>query len=185
MNLPAVILAGGKSKRMGTDKTQLIYKGKSLLQHSIDLLQAFSDNIIISSNRPLRINFPVFSDSIPDAGPLGGLFTALSLVKEQKLIVLAADMPLLTPAVIEYLLKKADFNKQINIFSVNNKWQPLVGIYDTSLLPIIKNQITHKDYKLHHLLQKSSLHLIDGSKFAMQFMNVNSPAEWQKLNKNE
>ena len=179
--LSAIILAGGKSKRMGTDKTQLIYNNKTLLEHTIDLLLPFSTDILISGTIRQQTGYPVIPDEIQDVGPLGGLYTCLTQIKNKQAIVLPADMPLLTHHIIEYLIHSADFNKNVNIFKTNEQWQTLVGIYSKDILPLIKDQIKEKNYKLRHLLQKSSLHLIDGSKFAKQFINVNSPDQWRKL----
>jgi molybdopterin-guanine dinucleotide biosynthesis protein A len=179
--LSAIILAGGKSKRMGTDKTKLIYNNKTLLQHTIDLLLPFSTDIIISGNIRQHTGYPVIPDTIPDAGPLGGLYTCLRQINNKQAIVLPADMPLLTHHIIKYLIDSADYQKDVNIFKTNEQWQTLVGIYSKDILPLIQNQIQLKDYKLRHLLQKSSLNLIDGSKFVKQFINVNSPDQWRKL----
>ena len=184
MQLSAIIIAGGKSRRMGFDKTKMIYQGQSMLQKSVELAGYFSTDIIISSNRLPEMDIPVLADKIPDIGPLGGLHTCLKRIKNPKALVLPADMPLLDEQVLEYLIKKADFQKDINIFQAEGRWHPLVGIYDKNILPLIEKQIAEKDYKLRNLLQKSAFHLIDGSSFAGKFININTPEEWAKLQAN-
>ena len=186
MQLSAIIIAGGKSSRMGSDKTKMIYRGQSLLQKAMELAGHFSADVIISSNGQVNTNaeLSVFADEIPDIGPLGGLYTCLKHIKNRKTLVLPADMPLLDKNVLEYLIKKADFQKDVNIFQVEGRRHPLVGIYDQNLLPLIEKQIADKDYKLRNLLQKSAFHLIDGSSFTAKFININTPDEWAKLQAN-
>ena len=184
MQLSAIIIAGGKSRRMGTDKTQLIWQGKTLLQKAVDLLQNFTNDIVISANVKLQTDYPVIPDKQKNMGPMGGLQAGLQAIRYSKVLVLPADMPLLDKSVIEILIQKADEQKDINVFNTGNRMQMLVGIYDKNILPLIEKQIAEKDYKLRNLLQKSAYHLIDGSSFAGKFINVNTPDEWEKLQAN-
>ncbi len=181
MQLSAIIIAGGKSKRMGFDKTNIVYQGKTFLQNAVDLLRTFSDDIIISSNQALSTAIPVIPDVITDMGPIGGLYACLPKIKYDKSLVIPVDMPLLNAEIINHMIQNADFQKDINIFQVADKLQSLVGIYDKNTVQLMAKQIEQKDYKLRHLLQKSAYHLIDGSKFATQFINVNSPEELAKI----
>ena len=177
MKLTGVIIAGGKSTRMGFDKSQIVYKGKSFLQNAIDLLTPFVDEIIISSNTITHPKYWVVNDSYFDAGPLGGIHASLLNTRTQKALMLPVDMPLLSRQAIELLLSGVDGAKQASIFEVQDRWQSLVGVYDVSLLPIIEAQLKKKDYKLKHLLQKSVVQLINGDRFAGEFVNVNSRDE--------
>jgi len=186
MKISAIIIAGGKSRRMGLDKTRLQWQGKTLLENAVALAQFFSDDIVISSNTPVATGWPVIPDLIKNAGPLGGLHATLSEIRYQKALVLPVDMPLLNREVISYLWQHIDSKKDLQVFKTPNRLQMLVGIYDKNLLPLIEKQITNKDYKLRNLLQKSAYQLIDGSKFARQFININTPGDWEKLRqKNE
>jgi len=181
MQFSALIIAGGKSKRMGFDKTKQLFKGKSFLQRSIELLQFFSDDILISYNDELSVPFRVIPDQIKNIGPLGGLHATLPLARHQHCLVLAADMPLVNRKTIAYLISNADFQKQINILKTNEGYQMLTGIYNKNIFPLIERQIIEKDYKLSHLLQKSTFHLIDSHKFDLDLVNINTRDDLIKL----
>ncbi len=184
MQLSAIIIAGGKSRRMGIDKKKMIYRNQTLLQKTVALAEYFTHDIIISSNNPNELFYRTIADEIDDIGPLGGLFSCLKYAQQQHILVLPVDMPLLDKQIIQYLLNQADKQKMINVYNVNNRLQMLVGIYNKGILPLIEKQIELKDYKLRNLLQKSAYHLIDGSNFADKFININTPEQWAALQKN-
>ena len=78
-NITGIILAGGKSSRMGTDKGFVMYKNKAFIQHIIEAIHPLVDEIIIVSNNP---DYDVFklkrvNDIIENAGPLAGVYTGL------------------------------------------------------------------------------------------------------------
>ena len=77
--MTAIILAGGKSRRMGTDKALLEIEGISLLNKAIQLCEQVCDTIIISSNHSGHkvFGYPVVADEIANCGPLGGIYSCL------------------------------------------------------------------------------------------------------------
>jgi len=182
MKLSGLILAGGKSRRMGRDKAQIIFDNQSFLDNTVRLVENFTNDIVISSNQSPVTYYPVIADIYKNVGPIGGLFTGLQAVKNDFVLVLPVDMPLLNKTVLNYLLEHINPNKKINVFHLNNRPQMLTGIYNKDVLPVIKKQIMQKDYKLQHLLHKVSFKLIDASPYKNVFINVNSPDELNRLN---
>ena len=182
MNITGVVMAGGKSSRMGFDKAGILYNNLTFLQRSIDLLSHFTPDILVSSNMHLSNEYNIIPDEIENIGPLSGLYSCLRKTKYDKVLVVPVDMPLLDKEVIAYLLKNADLSKSATIFQVHGRKHPLVGIYDVSLVSQIHSQIIKKDYKLLNLLQMSSCQVVSGDRFAHKFVNVNSPDELSKLN---
>ena len=183
MNLLAAgILAGGKSTRMGEDKAMLLYKEQTLLQHAIDLLTPFGKRLYVSSNVTYTdLKVPIVFDSIKDIGPIGGIYSLLKEIKTQKLILTAVDTPLLTPKIIQYLLDNYDEKAKITVLKTTDGLQMLVGIYDTSLVPIIEKQIAKKDYKLAHLIDYAKTQILDATAFSDSFINVNTKGEFKKI----
>ena len=181
MKVSGIIIAGGKSSRMGFDKTQILYRGNTFMQHAISLLAQFTDDILISYHKDTKFPYRVYTDEIPGTGPIGGLFTCLQHIQNSHAIVIPVDMPLLDAEVLNFLLKQSDNQKDINVFQSGNYPQMLVGLYHKNIVSVLKKQIERKDYKLQNLLQKSSYQFIPGDKFATRFMNVNSPGELSKL----
>ena len=82
-HITGIILAGGKSSRMGTDKGFVIYKNKAFIQHIIEAINPLVDDIIIISNNPDYDVFRLkrFDDIIENAGPLAGVYTGLHFTK--------------------------------------------------------------------------------------------------------
>src|SRR4030042_5246396 len=102
-----VILAGGKSIRMGKDKCRLPFGDGTLLSSSINLLRrVVSDYVVIadSEDRYSDVCVPVWGDLKPGIGPLGGIFTAFTKSKSSYIIVIACDMPFLEPEFLEYMV---------------------------------------------------------------------------------
>jgi len=183
MDITGVVIAGGKSKRMGFDKAGIKIGDVTFLQSAVNLLHNFFDDVLISSNTSGDDNPITVKDIIQDIGPMGGIYTCLQEVSSQKILVVPVDLPLLDKKLISYLLTSANWHKQATVFEVKGRLQPLVGLYDVSLLPLMRNQINKKDYKLHHLLQMSSCQIVNGDIFADKFVNINTQEELVRLKK--
>ena len=182
MKISGIVIAGGKSLRMGTDKSSLVFQNQSFLNRAISLLQNFTDDIIVSTNDKIKaINYKTIPDAIHNTGPISGLYTCLSHIKYDIALIIPVDMPLLTTEVLTYLLKQADFSKKVNIFRTNDRLQMLTGLYHKDLVPVLKQQIDTGDFKLRNLLKKTSHHIIDAGDFSSQFVNINTPESLQKI----
>ena len=182
MKISGILIAGGKSKRMGTDKSLLTYGQQSFVERAANLLLQFTDDLLISSNTDYPdFTYKFVSDNTPNTGPIGGLYTCLPYIKYDSALVIPVDMPLLTTEVFAFLLQQANFSKKINIFRANNRLQMLTGLYHKDLIPIIKQQIDAGDYKLQNLLKKTPHHIINAGDFSAQFININTPESLQKL----
>jgi molybdenum cofactor guanylyltransferase len=98
----ALVLAGGLSTRMGHDKALLPWQGRPLLDHMIGLArEAGIDHVYVSGDRPGYRSIP---DMTPGLGPLGGLASAAAALPDGRLLVLAVDMPRLTPDLLRALM---------------------------------------------------------------------------------
>lgn len=112
MNFSAVILAGGKSSRMGRDKAELTLAGETLLERQLKLVHAVGATEVFISGRVgtdySRFGCPVLTDNFPQAGPLAGIESALHICRYPLLLVLAVDMPQMTAAVLARLKEASD-----------------------------------------------------------------------------
>ncbi len=181
-SLATGIIAGGKSTRMGKDKAMLLFKEQTLLQHAIDLLKPFGNQLYVSSNvKYTDLKVALVSDVIKDIGPIGGIYSLLKEMKTKKLLLTAVDTPLLTPEIIQYLLDNYDKKAEITALKTTDGLQMLVGIYDKSLVPIIEKQIAKGDYKLAHLIANAKTQILDATRFSERFVNVNTKNEFIKI----
>ncbi len=102
----AIILAGGASTRMGTDKAFLELDGAPLIGRVLERVRALADDVVISANDPARfaaLDVRVVPDALPNAGPLAGICAGLETVAHASAIVVACDMPLLNVALLDYM----------------------------------------------------------------------------------
>lgn len=106
----AVILAGGKSRRMGRDKAFLEFDGQFLIERVIARVSQVCDAVSIVSNDLdlyARFGVPVMGDVYPNKGSLGGIFTGLQSTREEYVLVVACDMPFLNEALLRHLISLA------------------------------------------------------------------------------
>lgn len=183
MKVSGIVIAGGKSLRMGKDKSSLKYRNQSFLDRAIGLLQNFTGDLIVSTNDKLKNkNVKVQQDAVQNAGPLGGLYTCLPQIKNDRALVIPVDMPLLSVEVLQYLLQQADIRKKITVFQAGGRVQMLTGLYHKDIVPVLKKQLAAGDYKLRNLLQKVPSQIVEAADFTPLFVNINTPGELQKLN---
>lgn len=96
MRILGLILAGGQSRRMGSDKALLVLSGETLLTRALRRLGPQVAGLAISANVPIATDFPVLADEIPDQGPLGGVLAGLAHAKAQgftHVVTVAVDTP--------------------------------------------------------------------------------------------
>jgi len=144
------ILAGGNSSRMGRDKALLPWNGKPLISHAAETLRALFQDVCICGGTGDRYGFlglPVLPDIVPQRGPLGGIHTALSYALPASVFVLSCDMPLVSRSLIEYILKFPS-SAPTKVAAPHGRIQPLCGVYHTSCLPLIEQELKHRRLKL-------------------------------------
>jgi len=181
MKVSGIIIAGGKSSRMGFDKAGIIFKEQRFIDRAIGLLEKFTNDIIISSHKDYQTKYPSQKDKITGTGAIGGLYSCLPKTKYDISIVIPIDMPLLSEAVISFLLKNADTNKDINVIKTDAYLQMLVGLYHKNIVPVLEQQIKEKNYQLKQLTKLIDTHLINADIYSRLFINVNNPDELKKL----
>jgi molybdopterin-guanine dinucleotide biosynthesis protein A len=130
-NITGIILAGGKSSRMGTDKGLLKLDGVQFIERIINTMKPLVNDIIIVSNNPDydQFDYKCIKDSIKDAGPLAGLYTGLEHSKTEYNLVLSCDVPLINSSVLNLLIKGIDETSDIIQIKSNNRTMPLIAIY--------------------------------------------------------
>ncbi|HEX2617972.1 MAG TPA: molybdenum cofactor guanylyltransferase, partial [Flavobacteriales bacterium] len=100
-----VVLAGGKSTRMGQDKALLEVNGKPLLVHALDRLRPHVQELLLIGDprKYGKLHAACIADDLQDLGPLGGIVTAMNHAKHDKLLVLACDVPGVNDALLHQL----------------------------------------------------------------------------------
>lgn len=184
-----VVLAGGQSSRMGSDKANLILKNKTLLQNACELLKAAgASNVLISRNVKCA-NGQYIPDIYPDSGPLGGIYSTL-MATEQDILVTAVDMPLLTCTLLSQIASAGSDNShfqtnqpQIHAWHFENEPLPLY-IRNTQsvkrhLKQLLINANSHKSIK--HFTRSIGVQTLKCDK-AHALVNTNTPAQFKAVN---
>ena len=187
MDLTVAILAGGRSKRMGSDKALLTIEGIPLLQRVINAAHTLADARIIISNSPTTHSpflWPLFPDRFPDAGPLGGLATALHHATTSHLLLLACDMPNLTPPLLQYLIDQPRASHGVIIPEDENGLQPLCAVYSRSVLPLAEDTIEQGQLSMQTFVGRIDARVVNREKWDSHseghdpFANFNTPEEY-------
>ena len=153
----ALIMAGGKSTRLGRDKASETLLGRPMLQHVIDRVTPVVDEIVvvkargqtlpeISSELPLR----VAEDLHPDCGPLGGIYTGLSSTAAGRCLAVACDMPLLSePLLRELLRRSAECDVVMPVLQYP---EPLHAVYSRACIDPIRARLETRQLKITNFL---------------------------------
>ncbi|ULC58496.1 molybdenum cofactor guanylyltransferase [Flaviramulus sp. BrNp1-15] len=130
-DITGIILAGGKSSRMGTDKGFLKLNKKHFVQYSIEALQPLvSDIIIVSDNSDYdAFGYKRVNDIVKHAGPVSGIYSGLEASKTEYNLVLSCDIPLINSKLLQTLIKGIDSSSDVIQIESNGKTMPLIALY--------------------------------------------------------
>ena len=185
------IMAGGKSSRMGTDKSFVELLDKPMIEHLIERTSDLGQSAtILITNQPddyAHLQFPMYADVIPEKGSLGGIYTALYHSQTPYTLVLACDMPFVQPKLLQYLIQvteKGDFD--VVVPRVNSYPQGFHAIYHQRCLPHIKQKLDEDRLKVIGFYDKVIVRTIDEDEYQefdthrLSFLNINTPEELQE-----
>jgi molybdopterin-guanine dinucleotide biosynthesis protein A len=139
-HITGIILAGGKSSRMGTDKGFLLLNKEPFVKYSIDALEPLVFEIIIVSDNEAYDVFGVkrVDDIMKDAGPIAGIYSGLVASKNEYNIILSCDIPLVNSNLLKKLVLAIDDTSEIIQVESNGKSMPLIAMYKKSCMNIFK-----------------------------------------------
>jgi molybdopterin-guanine dinucleotide biosynthesis protein A len=185
MDLSAVVLAGGQSRRMGRDKAWVEFNGKPLIVHAIEKLRQIGVAEIFISGRAgtdyQSLGCPVLLDPEPGLGPLAGIERALAACRSPRLLALAVDLPGMTAEFLKALADECGPDCGI-VPELKGRLEPLAAIYPAScsaLAPQCLNSTQRgaADFAKKCIQQGAMRILPVGESLAPQFANWNSPAD--------
>ena len=180
MNTTGIILAGGESSRMGSDKGLQNLCGKPLIYYAIEALSGLCGDIIISSSSAYQeFGFPVVKDEFPGIGPMGGIYSALRQSKTDNNLVLSCDLPFVSKELLSFILENASGFQVVVPWQGNRHYEPLCGFYRLSVLNQMSAYIQKENYKLPDLFEEININrlIINDSMYFYSenlFFNVNS-----------
>lgn len=181
MTIGCVILAGGKSSRMGTDKALLAMEDKNFIMKLCDTFSFFEEKMIARGyrNEMQGVTWPVIPDIYPEHGPIGGLHGALSSCCSDALFCIPCDMPLIRPEVFEKLLKPMDKDVDAVIaVTEDGKYHPLCGIYKKQAAKVMEEQILNNSNRMMQVIKKIRVEYVKLNSEEDGLYNINTPKEY-------
>lgn len=183
MQITGIILAGGKSTRMGTDKALLKINEETLLSRAVNLCKSVCSQVLISSN---SVDHEIeeikrIPDEIINCGPIGGIYSCLKHAENDWSFVISVDAVFVTTEFVSFLVSRAN-NKYDTVVPVHGKGkEPLIALYNKSALPFLKKNLKNGIYKMHHLLEIVNTNFVDSQTWIERhpkiFYNINFPGD--------
>jgi len=186
-DVTGVLLAGGKSTRMGQDKRFLCIGGQTLLERGLCAMCALFERVCVviaqdGLSPPAQV--PVFRDVVPDCGSLGGLYTGLREASTSYIFVAACDMPFLNANLVKYMIGLKE-DADIVVASWKARLQPIHAVYSKRCMGSFEDMIDRQEVKIQEVFKQPSLTV----RFVLEnevsqidpegrsFININNPAD--------
>ena len=180
-----LLLSGGKSTRMGTDKASLTLDGKPFWAHMLDKARLLGlEQFYISGASPLSPDAKTVPDRYPDRGPLGGLHAGLLSAKTPYCLVLPVDAPTVPGNILEALIthheQSPDKNKAL-IWEHGDRQEPLIAIYPAAMAQTIEDLIREKSAPVFRALDRWGYESLRLETDEAQILNINTPELYEKI----
>ena len=197
--ITAIILSGGKSSRMGENKSLMKLGNNTVIERVVKLMQTLFPEVILITNTPEEYKFieiPIYRDIYINRGPIAGIHSGLLNSKTENNFIISCDIPLITSEIINYIV---DFETQspITVCKADGFIQQLAGKYSKSILPEIENilglqreeklspNMKKKRYSLLSLLEIVGAEVIEANDLDFYkegtFLNMNRQEDYNKI----
>lgn len=172
-----IILAGGRSRRMGRDKWGLKLNGKTFLDWQVEKLRALGiEDILLSGGAlPPRPGARVIPDRYPGQGPLAGLHACLSAAA----LALSVDTPLVPLEALQALLDAHEGG--VTYLRHGGRTEPLIAVYDRSLTPETEALLARGELRVGALLERGTCRAVDYAGEEALLQNCNTPEDFQRF----
>lgn len=189
----AVILAGGKSSRMGEDKLKLPFRGKTLLEAAVERFSNSFDNVYVSVSDAEKypyVKARKIEDIYKGCGPLAGLHAALKQTVDEGVFLVAADLPFSDPEAAKKIIDLTGNNDAALLLDEEGRYEPLFAYYKRNVLPVIEALLKNGEYRMASALETISLKTLTkedlGSLWSNNLLlNINRIDDYRRLTEME
>jgi len=182
------IMAGGKSSRMGTDKSFVPLLGKPMITHVVERLTGLGqDETFLITNRPddyAHLGLPMYNDVVPDKGSLGGIYSAVHYSRNLYTLVVACDMPFVNPILLEYMIVLSNSETfDVIVPRVEGYPEGLHAIYGKACMEVIRSKLDADQLKVIGFYADVRVRYLDEVEYTpldpkgLSFRNINTPDE--------
>ena len=191
MGMTSIILAGGRSSRLGRNKALQVVGGKTLIQWAVDRLATLSTDIIIATGHGEAIpclsgaRIEIVADICPGKGPLAGIYSGLLTSSSRRAIVIGCDTPFVSVGLLTYMTRKSP-GFDIVAPRMKEKVEPLCAVYSKNCLAPIRQLLNQNELKIIELYPLVTVRYIEEAvidKFDpehLSFFNINTQADLDK-----
>ncbi len=183
-SITGIVLAGGKSSRMGSDKSELKFRNQTFIEHSIKALEGITSDIIIVSNNEKHdsLGYTRINDVITDFGPVAGIYSGLFNSKTTYNIVLSCDIPLINTSTLQQLINAIDGKSDSIQFEYQNKTTPLIALYTKNCLSKFKHALENKVHRLQSVVNTCNpKNILLSEKDATHIQNINTQEDLKAI----
>jgi molybdenum cofactor guanylyltransferase len=181
-----VILAGGKSRRMGgSPKALLPFGGRPLIEHIAETLRSVLPNCLVVTNTPdlyAFLGLPMVGDVFPEGGSLGGIYSGLRAAPGDHALCVACDMPFLSAPLVTHLAGRAA-EADVVIPDAGGELQTLHAVYGKACLPPMERRLRSGQLRIAGLFDDVRVQRVPADEVARfadpdtAFLNLNTPED--------
>jgi len=177
-----MVLAGGRSSRLGVDKASVPVGGRRLLDRVLSVLTNCFDDVVVigctgGSREAKRVRF--VEDESPGLGPLGGLYTGLGASEHGRALVVGCDMPFLDADVLQQLLAR-DGSADATVARTGGRPQPLLAVYDRRVRSVARRLLDSDDRSLMGLLRSLGVQYVDIERGEWACFSINTAEDLER-----
>lgn len=181
----AIILAGGKSRRMRRDKALVTILGEPLILRIVRIVAPLFESLIVVTNDDLGVDLAgaIFvHDSVPDQGPLGGIHAGLTASRSEDNFVVACDMPFINAEVVERI-RSLRGKAAVALPETADGLEPLCAAYSRSCLPAVEEAMAAGKRRIIAFFDRVEVREISRAELAdipgieYAFLNVNTESD--------
>jgi len=192
--MTSIILAGGKSLRLGRSKALQVIEGKSLIQWVVDRLAILSTEIIIATAHgeaipcSSAVRIKTVADSYPGKGPLVGIYSGLIASSSSRAIVVGCDTPFLSVSLLEYMTQVCS-TFDVVVPRITNKLEPLCAVYSKICLGPIQGLLEQDELRISELFSMVKVKYVEEDEINsfdpehLSFFNINSQDDLERARK--
>ncbi len=186
MQAGGIVLAGGRSARLGHDKLTEVFGGRTIIEKVVERVASLVDEVVIvtAGDREMpefeeMSSVRVVTDLFPGKGPLVGLYTGLKESRNELNLVAAADMPFLSVNLLRHMLDLAD-GYDVTIPRTGDGVEPLHAVYSSSCLSRIEAMLADDELSVYRLIPRLNVRYVDEDEIAAidperrSFFNINT-----------
>jgi len=187
-NCAAIVLAGGKSARMGRSKALLPIDGEPLVVHIVrGLRELFNEVVIVGTAQYPLPELPgkLVLDDVPYQGPVGGIYYGLKTITSQASFICSCDAPFLDLSLVAYLVSCIQ-DYDVVVPRWGGRFQPLHAVYRRELVPILGKQLNMKELCTFALYEKVRTRIVREEELrrfdpeGLTFINLNYPEDYRR-----